>query len=59
MATKHNPGKKKRPGRMNYKAEQRWLINKVKKLVRHLKKYPSDALAATALKAAETRYQNR
>ena len=59
MATKHNPGKKKRPCRMAYKAEKRWLINKVKKITRHLKKYPNDANAKISLEKAEIAYGNR
>jgi hypothetical protein len=37
-----------------YKAQNRWEINKRKKLARHLKNYPNDTCAANALKRGFT-----
>lgn len=34
----------------SYKAQNRWEINKRKKIARHLKKYPNDTCATEALK---------
>ena len=42
-----------------YKLENRWLKNKIKKLNRHIKKFPEDAQAQEALKRIEKGDTNR
>jgi len=49
MATNHKPGRKKRPCKANYNSAQRWVLNKVKRITRHLKKHPSDEQSLVAL----------
>ena len=36
-----------------YKAEQRWLKNKIRRVQRHLKKYPNDGQARAILQVAK------
>jgi len=50
---KFKSGRKKRPCKANYNAAHRWAINKVKKLVRHIKKQPNDEVAKPALEKAK------
>ena len=52
MAAKHRPGRKKRPCKVAYNASKKWLMNKVKKIQRHLKKFPEDESAKSALNRA-------
>jgi len=40
---------KRRPGHTRYNNEKRWIGNKIKKLKKHLKKYPKDKIAVKAL----------
>lgn len=39
----------KHPSSQRYKAEQRWIRNKVRRMTRHLKYYPNDEQAAALL----------
>ena len=50
---KNNGNRKNRPSRQNYKDAKRWLSNKVRKIARHLKQYPEDLQAKSALSKAE------
>lgn len=38
---------------MRYKAEKRWIRNRVRRIERHLKRYPNDKQAARALEVAQ------
>jgi len=51
MAAKHRAHRKKRPCKTNYNATTRWVTNRLKRIARHLKKYPNDAQAQKALTA--------
>jgi len=55
MASKHNPGRKKRPCKANYNAAKRWLINKVRRIERHLKNCPGDEQSVSALARAKAK----
>ena len=55
MAAKHKPNRKKRPSKANYNSSMRWLENKVKRIVRHLKKFPNDETSQAALRRAQAR----
>jgi len=52
---KFKPGRKNRPCKINYNSSRRWLLNKVKKLARHIKNFPSDATASKALDRAKSK----
>jgi len=54
MAAKHRPGRAKRPSKSNYNAAQKWLMNKVRKIVRHLEKCPNDDQPKRALDRAKS-----
>ena len=41
----------KHPSSMRYKGEQRWIRNKVRRMMRHLRRYPNDAQARNLLAA--------
>jgi ribosomal protein S15P/S13E len=43
----------KHPSSMRYKGEKRWLVNKAKRIRRHLKNHPDDAQARGALEVAK------
>jgi len=38
----NNPGRKKRPSKVNYNSTQRWLANKAARIARHKKKHPNE-----------------
>lgn len=46
---KNNGNRKNKPSRVNYKATRRWLINKVRKLEKHMRNYVNDVQAQSAL----------
>ena len=58
---KKNKGKKNRklgrygrhPSSQRYKGEKRWLTNRVKRIERHLKRFPNDQQARRALGVAQ------
>ena len=49
MAAKHRPGRKKRPCKANYNASKRWIENRLKRIMRHVKKNPNDEQSAKLL----------
>jgi hypothetical protein len=42
----------RRPSHHRYNNEKRWIKNKIRKLVRHCKKFPNDTVGHLALKRA-------
>jgi hypothetical protein len=55
MAQKHRPGRKKRPCKANYNNAKRWILNKIRRIERHLKRCPNDAQSIQALDRAKSR----
>jgi len=37
---------------MRYKGEQRWIVNRIRRMERHIKKFPNDAQARSILSAS-------
>jgi hypothetical protein len=42
----------KHPSSMRYKGEQRWIRNRVRRMERHIRRYPNDAQARSILAAS-------
>jgi len=55
MAAKHNPGRRKRACKANYKAAERWKTNKVRRLTRVVKQQPGNEVAKQALERAKAK----
>jgi len=55
MATKHRPGRSKRPCKANYNNAKRWIDNKIRRIRRHLRRCPNDTQSSAALDRALSR----